>query len=303
MFKDYYAILGVSANASADEIRSAFRTLALQYHPDKTLSAPPTVNYTAIQEAYDVLSDIGRRYLYDMSYAEYVREMELRAAEAERYALEAEMQATIAREKERDRIVQQQQLEREKTHPELDTTLPLFTMDQQPYKKPTRQEPKGKPPVARRAKVPPPPVISSAPPSNLTSPRGEKQGSLSCSNDPLEAPGGSFVSTLSGVDSPSGDSQARRKSKSLPPPTRLKRFTPRSSNSTQKDNHNTTLPSISMTKTVSLSLSEMLSQSSAKPKKPKEKPKTQEYYEKRAIEKTLRAFFSPDASRSDVSSH
>jgi DnaJ-class molecular chaperone len=62
--KDYYAILGVSENASIDEIKKAYRRLAKQYHPDK---AGPEYQekFKEINEAYEVLSDPEKRKQYD----------------------------------------------------------------------------------------------------------------------------------------------------------------------------------------------------------------------------------------------
>lgn len=63
MPKDYYKILGVEKNASAEEIKKAFKRLALQYHPDR-----PDGNeakFKEINEAYQVLSDANKRGRYD----------------------------------------------------------------------------------------------------------------------------------------------------------------------------------------------------------------------------------------------
>lgn len=64
--KDYYAILGVSETASADEIKRAYRQLAKKYHPDKNPNdAAAAERFKEIGEAYAVLSDPEHRRKYD----------------------------------------------------------------------------------------------------------------------------------------------------------------------------------------------------------------------------------------------
>jgi molecular chaperone DnaJ len=64
MAKDYYNILGVSKNASKEEIKKAFRNLAHKYHPDK--KDGDAAKFKEISEAYAVLSDDEKRKRYDM---------------------------------------------------------------------------------------------------------------------------------------------------------------------------------------------------------------------------------------------
>ena len=62
MAKDYYEILGVSKSASADEIKRAYRKLALKHHPDRGGNHD---EFTKLNEAYQVLSDPQKRSQYD----------------------------------------------------------------------------------------------------------------------------------------------------------------------------------------------------------------------------------------------
>ena len=77
-YKDYYQILGVSRSASADEIRSAYRKLALKYHPDRNPGDKQAEEkFKEMNEAYQVLSDPQKRTRYDQlgsAYSNYQRE-------------------------------------------------------------------------------------------------------------------------------------------------------------------------------------------------------------------------------------
>ncbi len=65
MAKNYYDILGVSKNASADEIKSAYRGLAKKYHPDINKEPGAAEKFKEINEAYEVLSDPTKKSNYD----------------------------------------------------------------------------------------------------------------------------------------------------------------------------------------------------------------------------------------------
>mgnify|MGYP001478965081 CR=1 FL=1 len=63
--RDFYEVLGVSKNASADEIKKAYRKLALEWHPDRNKDAKAHEKFKEINEAYAVLSDPGKKQNYD----------------------------------------------------------------------------------------------------------------------------------------------------------------------------------------------------------------------------------------------
>jgi len=65
MGKDYYAILGVPKGASDEELKKAYRKMALKFHPDKNKSAGAEDKFKEIGEAYDVLSDPKKKQIYD----------------------------------------------------------------------------------------------------------------------------------------------------------------------------------------------------------------------------------------------
>ena len=71
-YKDYYKILGVERKASADDIRSAYRKLAMKYHPDKNPGDKKAEDkFKEINEAYQVLSDDQKRARYDQLGSAY----------------------------------------------------------------------------------------------------------------------------------------------------------------------------------------------------------------------------------------
>lgn len=62
---DYYAVLGVSRNATEHELKAAYRKLALQWHPDRNKSPEAAEKFKTINQAYEVLSDPKKKQMYD----------------------------------------------------------------------------------------------------------------------------------------------------------------------------------------------------------------------------------------------
>ena len=63
--RDYYEVLGVDKNATQDQIKSAYRKLAKQYHPDLNKSPDAPEKFKEVQEAYEILGDEQKRKTYD----------------------------------------------------------------------------------------------------------------------------------------------------------------------------------------------------------------------------------------------
>ncbi len=71
-FNDYYAVLGVNADASADKIKAAFKKLALQYHPDVYKGDDAEERMRLLLLAYQTLSDPQERQAYNAHRSEHV---------------------------------------------------------------------------------------------------------------------------------------------------------------------------------------------------------------------------------------
>src|SRR5690554_6243309 len=77
-FKDYYRILGVSRDASQDDIKRAYRKLARKYHPDVSKEADAEQRFKEVGEAYEVLKDPEKRKAYDQFGANWKEGQEFR---------------------------------------------------------------------------------------------------------------------------------------------------------------------------------------------------------------------------------
>jgi curved DNA-binding protein CbpA len=65
--ENLYAILGVAPNASDEEIKKVYRSLAMRYHPDRNDAPGAEARFKAVTKAYEVLSDRTRREEYNQS--------------------------------------------------------------------------------------------------------------------------------------------------------------------------------------------------------------------------------------------
>ena len=74
--KDYYAVMGLQPDASAQDIKTAYRRLARKYHPDLNKEADAEKNFKDLGEAYDVLKDPEKRKLYDQMRAQTQHQQE-----------------------------------------------------------------------------------------------------------------------------------------------------------------------------------------------------------------------------------
>ena len=69
---DYYETLGVNRNASEEDLKKAYRRLAMKYHPDRNPSPEAEEKFKQINEAYEVLSDPKKKQMYDTYGADAV---------------------------------------------------------------------------------------------------------------------------------------------------------------------------------------------------------------------------------------
>jgi len=64
--RDYYEVLGLNRDASTDEIKKAFKKLAMKYHPDRNPDNPKAEdNFKEVKEAYEILTDPQKKSAYD----------------------------------------------------------------------------------------------------------------------------------------------------------------------------------------------------------------------------------------------
>jgi DnaJ-class molecular chaperone len=78
--EDFYKLLGISRNASSKEIKKAYRSMSLKYHPDKNKEEGAAEKFAEINRAYEVLSDDDKRQVYDRHGEEGLKQHEAREA-------------------------------------------------------------------------------------------------------------------------------------------------------------------------------------------------------------------------------
>ena len=71
--QDCYKILGVPQNATASEIKRAYRKKAKELHPDLSSGAETSAQFQELVKAYEILSDAKQRSIFDVSYAAYYK--------------------------------------------------------------------------------------------------------------------------------------------------------------------------------------------------------------------------------------
>jgi len=77
-FRDYYEVMGVARDASADDIKRAYRRLARKYHPDVSKELDAEARFKEVGEAYEVLTDLEKRADYDQLGSRYKEGQEFR---------------------------------------------------------------------------------------------------------------------------------------------------------------------------------------------------------------------------------
>jgi len=102
VFPDYYKVLGLSSIATKEEIKKAYRKLALEFHPDKNKSPDAHEKFIEINEAYLILYDEEAREKYDREY-KYHFEKEEKEAECKQEQSQSSYKREQTNEKKSER--------------------------------------------------------------------------------------------------------------------------------------------------------------------------------------------------------
>lgn len=100
--KDYYKILGVDFDADDEDIKRAYRKIALKYHPDKNSSDDATEKFIKATEAYEVLIDPKRREEYDSFYEAGSHDPKMSQSERNNYKEKEKDWSKYGREKAKE---------------------------------------------------------------------------------------------------------------------------------------------------------------------------------------------------------
>ena len=102
---DYYQTLGVTYTASHDEIKRAYRRLAVLYHPDKNRDPAAESIFKKINEAYDVLGDPAKKSKYDLRFQAAFEETPYEAPPRHRDPAYHASRPKVHRKSDRERLV------------------------------------------------------------------------------------------------------------------------------------------------------------------------------------------------------
>lgn len=300
---DYYGALQVAPSASGEAIRRAYKRLALLSHPDRntltgscftlkgvdsdidlngTMSGTmnssdatgiqsTTLTFTEIKEAYDVLSDVARRYLYDLTYKQAVEQQRMVEEEALHKRRERER-----RQEERERRIQHEvALARERDAKEAARIV--------------RMERTGLSVAGNAAEV----SRSTSDPSSSSSSSGGVGPSTSSRSHPVPVPPPPPAPPTSIPRPPSEPPKKKPKKKAT-----VHTPTPTPAPSTEPRTSETPLPPVATAKKVNFSVDvfDCAPQPTASGyplKSPEELGLPADYYAKRAVRKAIRTFF-PD---------
>lgn len=101
---DYYQVLGVKHSATHEEIKRAYRRLAVLYHPDKNRDPAAENIFKSINEAYDVLSDPGKKSKYDLRMQAPFEDVQYEAPRRHRDPAYRSQRPHVRRKSDRERL-------------------------------------------------------------------------------------------------------------------------------------------------------------------------------------------------------
>ncbi len=96
--------MGISRTATLSEIKSAYRTLALKYHPDVNKADDAHERFIEINEAYELLADFSKRELFDKLYDSFINPQNQNLAEQEKQVMNAQYRDWKEEAKERGEV-------------------------------------------------------------------------------------------------------------------------------------------------------------------------------------------------------